>query len=33
MGHASTRAARIYLHTTSERDIQVAAALGTTGPQ
>lgn len=27
MGHASTRAARIYLHTTSERDVQVAAAL------
>lgn len=27
MGHSSTRAARIYLHTTSERDRAVAAAL------
>ncbi len=27
MGHASTRAASIYLHTTSERDLAVAAAL------
>jgi hypothetical protein len=27
MGHASTRAARIYLHTTSDRDLAVAAAL------
>jgi integrase len=27
MGHASTRAASIYLHTTSERDRAVAAAL------
>jgi integrase len=27
MGHASTRAARIYLHTTSQRDREVAAAL------
>ncbi len=27
MGHSSTRAARIYLHTTSERDLAVAEAL------
>jgi hypothetical protein len=27
MGHASTRAASIYLHTTSDRDLAVAAAL------
>jgi integrase len=27
MGHASSRAASIYLHTTSERDVAVAAAL------
>ncbi len=27
MGHSSTRAARVYLHTTSERDLAVAEAL------
>ncbi len=27
MGHSSTRAARIYLHTTSDRDLAVAEAL------
>jgi hypothetical protein len=27
MGHASTRAAQIYLHTTSQRDVVVAEAL------
>jgi integrase len=27
MGHASTRAARIHLHTTSDRDLAVKAAL------
>lgn len=27
MGHSSTRAARIHLHTTSERDLAVAEAL------